>query len=171
MTFNEMNRYGKRNIIIGIIIAILFIMFMTSCDVLKSYAKDKDQSSGSTKTEEIIYRMGDTVHYEVPVYHFSDTVIYRKNEYGTTIKTVFDKSGNVSAVDCYASAIEEIRRSQTAFQNDLKNKVGQKETKANLDWVMYLIIGIVVIIVVALILAFIWLKQQSGLLRAVADRI
>ena len=161
MTFNEMNRYGKRNIVIGFIIAILFILFMTSCEVMKSYSKDKDRSSGTVQTEEIIYRKGDTVHYEVPVYHFSDTTIYRKNEYGTTIKTVFDKSGNVSAVDCYASAIEQIRRSQAAFQNNIKNKDGQKETKPNTDIAMYFIIGFVILSVTQLILAYFNFKNKQ----------
>ena len=103
--------YGILNLILALIAAFFVINLLVSCDVSKDAFKNKSETTTKEITEVITKRIGDTVHYSVPNVTYRDTVIYSVNHQGTTLKTIYDNSGNITSIDCYASAIDEIRRS------------------------------------------------------------
>jgi len=158
----------NRGFVIKIIIAILFSVWLlvsTSCDTLKDFTKEKSQTTEKTNTETITRRKGDTVRYEVPVVRYKDTTVYKSNEKGTTLKIIYDKNGNVSNADCFASQFEEIRRENREVQQSIKDKDKHKEVKQNFDWLIYAMIGFVFVVCFALVLGFIYIKQQTAFLK------
>jgi len=171
MTKQQINRKGIVNLILSTVVAIAFFSLLTSCDITKEAFKEKDNSSGKESSEVITKRKGDTVSYVVPVIRYKDTTIYTTNRQGTVLRTVYDQNGQISNIDCFASAIEEIKRENREFQNALKSKQKEKTESANFDWVIYIVVGICFIVLVALILAFIWLKQQNVVIKNIAERI
>lgn len=127
---------------------IISILFLSSCDIVKKSAKTKSDTNFNEQIETKTFRKGDTVTYEVPNVIFKDTTIYRKNVQGTVLKTVYDNTGRISSVDCFSSFIEEIKKENREFQQSIKDKESEKEEKANFDWLIYIVIGIVVLVCV-----------------------
>lgn len=155
-----------------IILTLLIITTFFSCDIMKQSAKSKGEASGSEQLESYRKRKGDTVSQKV-IYNpkFKDTTIYTTNRQGTTLKTVYDERGQVSNIDCFASAIEEITKHNREFFEQYKEKEKTKTEEANFDWVIYLVAGLVFIVVTALILLFIFMKQQSSIIKQIQDRL
>lgn len=150
-------------ILLGII-AFVFLLMFASCDIYKQSQKNKSDTNFSENTEKKTYRKGDTVTFQVPKYNIKlkDTTIYRTNYQGTTIKTIYDQNGNVTSIDCYASRIEELTRSNIQYQNALKEKESTKEEKFNTTWILYFMIGIVIILVVALFLMYKFFDKKTS---------
>lgn len=126
-------------------IIIISILFLSSCDIVKKSAKTKSDTNFNEQIETKTFRKGDTVTYEVPNVIFKDTTIYRKNVQGTVLKTVYDNTGRITSVDCFSSFIEEIKKENREFQQSIKDKEKEKEEKANFDWLLYIILGVVFI--------------------------
>jgi len=124
---------------------IILILFLSSCDIVKKSAKTKSDTNFNEQIETKTFRKGDTVTYEVPNVIFKDTTIYRKNVQGTVLKTVYDNTGRISSVDCFSSFIEEIKKENREFQQSIKDKESEKQEKANFDWMIYIVIGVVVL--------------------------
>lgn len=124
---------------------IISILFLSSCDIVKKSAKTKSDTNFNEQIETKTFRKGDTVTYEVPNVIFKDTTIYRKNVQGTVLKTVYDNTGRISSVDCFSSFIEEIKKENREFQQSIKDKESEKEEKANFDWLIYIVLGVVVL--------------------------
>jgi len=152
------------------LIVSLALLFLTSCDIQKISGKIKDNSNYKENTEVKTFRAGDTVHFEIPKISFKDTVIYKANRQGTTIQTVYDKQGNVSSVDCYASRIEELTRQNIEYQKNIKEKESAKTEKFNSTWIIYIIIGIVVIATIALLLMFLYIKKNTAVISAILSK-
>jgi len=148
------------------IIYTLLVLSIISCDIQKISDKTKDNSNYKENTEVKTFRKGDTVHFEIPKIQFKDTIIYRTNRQGTTIQTVYDKQGTVKSIDCYASRIEELTRQNIEYQKNLKQKQSAKTEKFNTAWVLYFVIGIVIIFVVALLLMFLYIKKNTAVVSA-----
>ena len=148
------------------IIYTLLVLSIVSCDVQKISDKVKDDSNYKENTEVKTFRQGDTVRFEIPNIKFKDTTIYRTNRQGTTIQTVYDRQGTVKSIDCYASRIEELTRQNIEYQKNSKQKQSAKTEKFNTVWVLYFVIGIVVIFVVALLLMFLYIKKNTAVISA-----
>jgi len=148
------------------IIYTLLVLSIVSCDVQKISDKVKDDSNYKENTEVKTFRQGDTVRFEIPNIKFKDTTIYRTNRQGTTIQTVYDRQGTVKSIDCYASRIEELTRQNIEYQKNSKQKQSAKTEKFNTVWVLYFVIGIVVIFVVALFLMFLYIKKNTAVISA-----
>lgn len=152
---------------------LLFLLIsIASCDIMKQSTKSKGEAGGSEQLESWRKRKGDTVSQKV-IYNpkFKDTTIYTVNREGTTLRTVYDERGQVSNIDCFASAIEEMNKSNREFFEQWKDKEKTKTEEANFDWVIYVVIGLVVLGITALILLFIFMKQQSNLLQQIQTKL
>lgn len=148
------------------IIYTLLALYIVSCDVQKISDKTKDNSNYKENTEVKTFRQGDTVRFEIPNIKFKDTTIYRTNRQGTTIQTIYDRQGTVKSIDCYASRIEELTRQNIEYQKNSKQKQSAKTEKFNTVWVLYFVIGIVVIFIVALLLMFLYIKRNTAVISA-----
>lgn len=148
------------------LIVSLILLFTVSCDVQKISGKLKDNSNYKENTEIKTFRVGDTVHYEIPKVSFKDTIVYKTNRQGTTIQTVYDDQGNVSSIECYASRIEELTRQNIEYQKNIKEKEAVKTEKFNSTWVIYIVIGIVFIVFIALLFMFLYIKKNTSVASA-----
>ena len=144
---------------------LLFLSFLfVSCDIQKQAAKTKSDTGFKETVESQTFRKGDTVHYEIPKVIYKDTTIYRTNRQGTTIKTVYDQTGNIASIDCFASAIAEIRKENREFQQSLKEKEAKKTENFDSSFIIYIMIGVVVLVAFALFLMFLYIKKNTAVL-------
>jgi ASC-1-like (ASCH) protein len=167
----KINKTDSWSIILWAIIATAVVLSFSSCDVMKQSTKNKGELTESENFEQTHKRKGDTVSYKIPKVTFKDTVIYTTNRQGTTLRTVYDDRGQVSNIDCFASAIEEMTKHNREFMEQWKEKDKTKTEEFDSSFILYIVGGIAFVIVVALVLAFIWLKQQSGIIKAIADKL
>jgi hypothetical protein len=137
------------------------VCLFCSCDIYKKSNKTKSDSELNEQIETKTFRKGDTVHYEIPNIIYKDTIIYRTNRQGTTIRTEYDRSGNISSIDCFASAIEEFKKENRNLIETLKEKDSEKKEEMNTDWIMYGFITIGIVLIVALLLIFFYIKSQT----------
>jgi hypothetical protein len=140
------------------------VFLIISCDSMKNKTSNTEKSEGKETIEVTTTRKGDTVSYVVPVIKYKDTTIYTTNRQGTTLRTVYDQNGQISNIDCFASVIAEIRKENREFQNKMKQTTKDKKVETNFDWVIYIVIGAVVVVCFALFLAFTGLKSQKRLI-------
>lgn len=157
-----------------LITALLFsfiLLSMTSCDITKNARKSKSESDFSENIENRSFRKGDTVHYEIPRVTYKDTTIYRTNRQGTTIKTVYDQTGNITSIDCFASAIEEIRKENRQFWQSLLDKNKVKTETFDPTFILYIMGGIVLIVFFALFLMFLYIKKNTATVTAAINKI
>ena len=132
-----------------------------SCDITKQASKTKSDSSGKESIETITKRIGDTVTYTIPNVILRDTVIYTVNHQGTTLRTVYDKTGAISNIDCFASVIEEIKRENREFQESIKDKEKDKTEDFDSSFILYIISGVVIVLIVFLLLMFYFINKNS----------
>lgn len=137
--------------IIGIII-LLIISFFISCDITKSSVKSKSDTTIKDELETKTYRKGDSVSFRPGVIKYKDTTIYRVSKENTTLRTVYDSNGNIRDIDCYASQIEELTRRNLVLEQSQKNKASEKTEKFDSSFILYLVIGIVVIVIAGIII-------------------
>lgn len=141
----------------ALLILLLFSLF--SCDVLKNKTSKQSDTTSKEIIETKTYRKGDTVSYIIPKVILKDTTVYTYNRQGSTLKTVYDKSGQIASIDCFASAIEEIKNENREFQQSLLDQKKNKESKVNSQWIWAVCVGFIVIVCFALLLVFIYLKS------------
>ena len=137
---------------------ISLFFLLTSCDIQKEAAKTKSDTGFKENIETQTFRKGDTVRYEIPNVTYKDTTIYRTNRQGTTIKTVYDQGGNIASIDCFASAIAEIRKENREFQQSLKEKESKKTEDFDSSFLLYIIAGVAVLGILVLIVMFMYFK-------------
>jgi hypothetical protein len=147
----------------NIVILLLLLFICCSCDIQKEAAKYKSDTGFKEDIETKTFRKGDTVHFEIPKITYKDTTIYRTNRQGTTIRTVYDQSGNISNIDCFASAIEEIKKENREFQQSLKDKESKKTEDFDSSFIIYIMIGVVVLGAFAMFLMFLYVKKNTAL--------
>lgn len=123
---------------------IIFTIFLTSviwsCSVLKD--KKDIETIEQIETKEI--RKGDTVTYIVPNIKYKDTVIRTESRQGTILKTYYDKSGQISNIDCISSEIE-LLRSELRTMTDNSKEKKESYFQNPLLWLI-IAIGIVVLL-------------------------
>lgn len=106
---------------------ILILLVLSSCNVQKKALKNKTDRQLTEQVETITKRKGDTVTYTVPKIVLKDTTIYTVNRQGTTLKTVYNKQGNISEIDCYTSMIEEVTKINRQLLEVIKEKNQEKQ--------------------------------------------
>ena len=153
------------------VLTFLASFLLLACDIQKESAKSKSDTDFKEDIETRTFRKGDTVTYEVPNIKLKDTTIYTVNRQGTTLRTVYDNTGNVSSIDCFASAIEEFRKENREFQQSLKDKEQVKTEEVNTDWILYGFITIGVVLCLIVFLFFRMMGQNSAALRTVLQQI
>lgn len=126
---------------------IIFIIFFNSCKVSKGIDKTKTNRTLTENVETQVKRKGDTVTYTIPKVILKDTTIYTVNKQGTTLRTVYNQQGQISQIDCFASMIEEITRSNSLLVEAIKDKSKEKTEEFNPQYFIYSI-GILLIIVI-----------------------
>jgi hypothetical protein len=147
-------------LILALLVSLLFLCY--SCDIQKAATKQKENTGFKENIESRTFRKGDTVHYEIPKVTYKDTTIYRTNRQGTTIKTVYAKDGNIASIDCFASAIEEIKKENREFQNSMLNKTKDKTEKFDSTFIFYIMGGVVLIVFFALFLLYLYVKKNTA---------
>ena len=144
-----------------IIILIVWTLFVQSCDVQKKAIKNKTDRQITEATEKITKRIGDTVTYTVPKVILKDTTIYTINRQGTTLKTVYNDKGQISQIDCFASMIEEITRSNRELVEAIKDKNQEKKETFNPQYFIYAL----ALIVVLVLIGFIVISKKINMLK------
>lgn len=156
-------------ILISLLLLSVFFL-LTSCDIQKEATKSKTDTGFKENIESTIFRKGDTVRYEIPKVIYKDTTIYRTNRQGTTIKTVYDQGGNIASIDCFASAIAEIRKENREFQQSLKDKESKKTENFDSAFILYIIVGVVLLGIFALFLMFLYVKKNNALVTQLLNK-
>ena len=138
----------KMKTLYKIIILIIWTIFVQSCDVQKKAIKNKTDRQLTEATEKITKRIGDTVTYTVPNFILKDTTIYTVNRQGTTLKTVYNDKGQISQIDCFASMIEEITRSNRELVEAIKDKNQEKAESFNPQHFIYALAVFVLLVII-----------------------
>ena len=151
---------GNKSLIISFVLVIIFFS-LVSCDVLKNKTSSANDTTAKENIETKTYRKGDTVRYVIPKVTLKDTTIYTYNRQGTTLKTVYDKSGQISSIDCFASAIEEIKKENREFQQNILNKTKDKKSEVNSQWIWAVCVGFCFIVLIVVIALFLYFKSVT----------
>lgn len=142
-----------------------------SCDIYKKSDKTKTDSNLTEQIETKTFRKGDTVTYQVPNIIYKDTAIYTYNRQGTTLKTVYNTQGQIQSIDCFSSAIEEFKKENRNLIESIKENKSEKKEEMNTDWIMYGFIMIGIVLIVALLLMFFYIKSQTASITSVLEKL
>jgi hypothetical protein len=167
---NFTNKKMKVNIWYSVALIVLVLTF-SSCDISKRAIKNKTDRELNESSETITKRIGDTVSYKIPNIIFKDTTIYTVNKQGTTLRTVYNESGQISQIDCFASMIEEINRTNKQLIEAIKDKDSEKTEKFDSTVILYIMIGLSLIVLIVAYLGFKTLNKHSLLLDALVNKI
>lgn len=167
----NINLHSVLKILITALLLSFLLLSATSCDIQKHATKSKSDSGFTENIENRSFRKGDTVHYEIPRVIYKDTTIYRTNRQGTTIKTVYDQNGNMASIDCFASAIDEMRKENRQFQQSILDKNKTKTENFDSTFVFYIIGGVVLIVFFALFLFYLYMKKNTATINAALTKI
>ena len=152
-----------------LIASILFTLF--SCDIQKKAIKNKQNRTVSELTERTIKRKGDTVTYTVPKITYKDTTIYTVNRQGTTLRTVYNNSGQIDQIDCFSSLIEITERNEKLLQEVLKSKDSEKKEEFDSSIILYGFLGIGFLFAIGLFFAFNFLNKNTKTLNLLLDKL
>jgi hypothetical protein len=125
---------------------IFLLLLVTSCNIKKEASKTKNDIDFSESIKTETFRKGDTVSFLVPKY--KDTTIYVTNRQGTTVRTIYDKQGGVSNIDCYASKIKELSEMNSRLLDQSKIKTSQKSEGMDQTFMLYVAIGFIVMLLI-----------------------
>ena len=134
----------------------MLILLFYSCGIKKNAIKTKTDRTLTESTETTAKRVGDTVTYTVPKIVLKDTTIYTVNRQGTTLKTSYNSQGQISQIDCFASMIEEITKSNRLLVEAIKEKDKEKEETFNPQYFVYSLAVLVLIV----LLGFIYINNK-----------
>lgn len=152
-----------------VIILILLIIF--SCDIQKKAIKNKEDRTLNEQTETITKRVGDTVSYIVPKITYKDTTIYTVNRQGTTLRTVYDSSGQIDQIECFSSMIEEITRSNRELVEVIKQKDQEKTEDFDSSFILYGFLGLGVMLALVLFVFLHFANKNTKLLNLLAEKL
>ena len=154
------------------LIYIIAVLFLTSsCDIQKKAIKNKQDRTISELEERTIKRKGDTVSYTIPKVTYKDTIIYTINRQGTTLRTVYNDSGNISQIECFSSLIEITERLERMTEEVIKSKDSEKTEEFDSSFILYIIIGVVLLGAFALFLIYKTLNKNSQAVTAILNKI
>lgn len=149
-------------------LAIIILLSFSSCDIIKKSQKTKESTVATEEIETKTTRKGDTVTFIVPELKYRttwrDTTIYTYSRQGTILKTSFDKSGQVTQIDCNSAPIEEMRKEIRSLEQQVKNKSKDKVEKVNTTFIIYGLIILGVVLIVGLWLMYRLIDKKTALL-------
>lgn len=125
---------------------LFLLLILTSCDIQKEATKTKNDIDFSESIKTETFRKGDTVSFLVPKY--KDTTIYITNRQGTTVRTIYDKQGGVSNIDCYASTIRQLTDENRYLKDQSIAKISEKSEGMDQTFLLYIAIGVVVVLLI-----------------------
>jgi len=147
------------------------LILLSSCDIQKKAIKTKQDKTVSEIEERTIKRKGDTVSYTIPKVTYKDTTIYTVNRQGTTLRTVYNDSGNVSQIECFSSLIEITERLERMTEEVIKSKDREKTEAFDSSFILYIIMGVVALGSVALFLGYKTINKNSKAIELILDRV
>lgn len=154
------------------IVLISGLFLVISCDITKSASKTKLDTSLKDDLETKRLRKGDSVgYYPDRNIILKDTTIYRVSKENTVLRTVYDSSGNISSVECTAAQIEELTRRNILLEQEVKQKDSTKEENFDSSFILYIIIGIVVLGMFAMILMFVLINKNTKAVTTVLQQL
>lgn len=153
--------------IFKILIAALILSFIaltfTSCDITKQASKTKTDTNLKASEETKLFRKGDSVSYRPiinnPIY--KDTTIYRVTKNNTRLETVYDSNGNIRDINCYTDKIEELTKRNYELEQQKKEKKSEKTENFDSSFILYIIGGIVILGIFAMILMFVLINKNT----------
>lgn len=144
------------------IVLISGLFLVVSCDITKSASKTKFDTTLKDDLETKRMRKGDSIgYYPDRNIILKDTTIYRVSKENTVLRTVYDSSGNISSVECTAAQIEELTRRNILLEQEVKEKDSTKEENFDSSFILYIIIGVVVLGMFAMILMFVLINKNT----------
>jgi len=150
----------------------LFVfLIIFSCDIQKKAIKNKQDRTVSELQERSFTRKGDTLTYTVPNIKFKDTTIYTVNRQGTTLRTVYDRSGDLSQIDCISSLIQVTERLEKTLEEQIKQKDKEKEENFDSSVILYLVIGVVVLLLGAFFILINTASKNTKILNLLLNKI
>lgn len=131
-----------------LLVLILVLILLSSCDVLKQSTKIKEDSDLSEQILTKTVRIGDTVRYEVPKVILRDTTIYTYNKQGSTLITRYDEQGAISQIECLTSNIDLLIQENRRLTESVKDKTKEKEENFDSSVIIYGFLGIGVLLLI-----------------------
>ena len=162
----KISKYWFEILLIG---SLLFTLF--SCDIQKKAIKNKEDRTVKEQTETVTKRLGDTVIYTVPKIVYKDTTIYTVNRQGTTLRTVYDSSGQIDQIECFSSMIEEITRSNRELVEVIKEKDKEKTEDFDSSFILYGFLGLGVMLALVLFVFLHFANKNTKLLNVLAEKL
>lgn len=144
-----------------IINIIILSLLIASCDIQKQASKQKNDIDFTERIETKEIRKGDTVTYIVPNVIYKDTVITTVSRQGTILKTYYDSNGKVSQSDCISAEIDLLRLELRTLIDQSKTKEKSKDEKVGMQFIPWIIGGVVVMFLILVLFLFLYLKSQS----------
>lgn len=140
---------------------IIPLLFLMSCDITKQASKTKTDTETNEQYERIEKRDGGIATFKPePTIIYRDTTIYVQGTNGTELKVIYDKTGNVSQMDCNGALIDVIERYNKQIQESVKEKDKQKTEEVNTDWIMYGFIALTLIMFFGMFLLYMLINKR-----------
>ena len=149
----------------------LMLFLFVSCDIQKKAQKTKADTEINSSIVSKKYREGDSVSYRPGKIILKDTTIYRVTKNNTRLETVYDSNGAIRDINCYAAQIEEITKERESLKQQLKEKSSEKIEKANLDWVLYLVLGFVLVLTIGFFFLFKTINKHAAFIEKVTENL
>lgn len=121
------------------------VIIVSSCNLLRNVDNKKKKTDLTENLSKQTTRIGDTVRYTLPLIKYKDTTIYTVNRQGTTLKTVFDRTGNVSEIECMSSMIDELIQMNRRLLEDKSDRVTENEFTGGINWTFIALGGMAII--------------------------
>jgi len=142
---------------------ILIICSIASCDIQKQASKTKTDTDFKEQIETTEKRDGGIATYIPPAnIIYRDTTIYVQGTNGTQLKVIYDKQGIIQQADCNAALIDVITKYNSQLLQTTKEKEKTKIEEFNSTWILYLIGGVVVVFIVAMLLMYRTMNKHAS---------
>lgn len=140
---------------------IIPFLFLMSCDITKQASKTKTDTETNEQYERIEKRDGGIATFKPEsTIIYRDTTIFVQGTNGTELKVIYDKTGNVSQMDCNGALIDVIERYNKQIQESVKEKDKQKTEEVNTDWIMYGFIALTLIMFFGMFLLYVLINKR-----------
>lgn len=140
---------------------IIPLLFLMSCDITKQASKTKTDTETNEQYERIEKRDGGIATFKPEsTIVYRDTTILVQGTNGTELKVIYDKTGNVSQMDCNGALIDVIERYNKQIQESVKEKDKQKTEEVNTDWIMYGFISLTLIMFFGMFLLYMLINKR-----------
>lgn len=147
---------------------IIPLLFLMSCDITKQASKTKTDTKTNEQYERIEKRDGGVATFKPEsTIVYRDTTIYVQGTNGTELKVIYDKTGNVSQMDCNGALIDVIERYAKQQNEKVTKKDKEEDYKldlAPLIWALA-VLGFVVLLMLILIAWILYkIKKPTNIL-------